>query len=99
MSVIAFYDKNKWNAANLLQTHSHWEGHFGVTLKSFNGNNSVEIDTVEHAKLLIAALETACTDGTLLTEAQLDEFHTHASDSRDIILRRMKLCQTTDVPA
>lgn len=67
--IILVYKDNSYSAVGIIERQAdNHEKHFGVNLKSINGNNLLTVDTVEHAEKLIEALQLAINEGWLFNE-------------------------------
>lgn len=67
-------------------THS---GHYGCYIKGL-GKDSVSISSVEHARMLIKALEFAIANDFLFTESQLKRHVTSCLDTRQSIKKKIR---------
>lgn len=63
------------NTQYLERNDLNHEGHFGLVIKDvYNTGGHIQIENIEHAKQLIAALETAVDFGWLLSEAEIESY-------------------------
>ena len=90
---IVFYKDNTWDAACQLEMGSyHHEGHFGCYLSTLSSREKgpLAVDTVEHARQIITALELAIQEGWFFTEAQIAKYKDRATDTRGTLKRKVQ---------
>lgn len=90
---IVFYKKNSWKAACQLERSSNnAEQDFGCYLRTLSNPNRpvLSVDSVEHAKALIAALELAISEKWLFTEKEISLYNTSVTDTRANIATKSK---------
>jgi hypothetical protein len=71
--------------------------HIGCTIKG-DGPGGVSVRSVEHAEALIRALTYAIDNDFLCTNAQLDKYHTSATDTRRRIREKIRLDTVAQLP-
>lgn len=71
------------NARKLVRSPLRHEGHFGLSIVNGSSGSSARIyvETVEHAKKLIEALQVAIAEGWLFTEEEIDKYSTRVTDT------------------
>ena len=82
---LVFYKKNTFEAVGqLVMEADNHEGRFGCYLATLSSRERppLAIDSVEHAKQIITALEIAIQEGWLFTEAQIEKYKGKATDTR-----------------
>ena len=92
-STIIFYRKNYWKAAAKLERGSDdAELDFCCYLSTLGHPNNpvLSIESVEHAKQLIAALELAIKEKWLFTEHEISRYNTSATDTRADIVEKIE---------
>lgn len=86
---IVINDWKSWESADVLEIGPDYhELHFGCYLKPHEGSRCISIDTVEHARKVIKALEEAISRGWLFTEEEIHKYHDRATDTRNTLLEK-----------
>ena len=81
---------SEYGCASKIEEHpDNHQGHFGCDIKGL-GNDRISVSSVEHARLLIKALEFAIVNDFLFTEAQLAKHLTSALDTRRSIKEKIR---------
>lgn len=82
LSAIVFHKTNTWTSAcQLVIGSDHYESDFGCCLTSLSGKDGLTIETVEHGRQIIAAIELAIENGWLFTKAEV-AMSTRVTDTR-----------------
>ena len=92
-STIVFYRKNPWRAASKLEKGpDDAELDFCCYLSTLGhpNNHVLYIESVEHAKQLIAALELAIKEKWLFTEREISHYNTSVTNTRADIVEKIE---------
>jgi len=90
---IIFYKKDSWKAACQLERSSNnAELDFGCYLRTLSNPErpALSVDSVEHAKALIAALELAISEKWFFTEKEINLYATSVTNTRADIAAKIK---------
>lgn len=81
---------SEYSYASQIEEHpDNHQGHFGCDIKGL-GMDRISVASVEHARLLIKALEFAIANDFLFTESQLAKHLTSAIDTRRSIKEKIR---------
>ena len=90
MKKIQIKCKNSWNSAGLIREGSdNHENHFGCVITDSGDRHGIIIESVEHARAIIEALEKSITSEMLFTEEQIKRYNTKVTDTRKTLKDKM----------